>query len=87
MGRLPSGYGGVTKKGTWTPEEDLLLTSYVQENGPGNWESVSTSTGIYIHLSFYVFLFYKFIHLISSVASVCVNVYVYVPEIHTIIPM
>lgn len=46
MGRPPSGVRGVIKKGPWTPEEDLMLASYIQENGPGNWTSVPNSTGL-----------------------------------------
>ncbi|CAN6168910.1 unnamed protein product [Urochloa humidicola] len=34
------------KKGPWTPEEDLVLVSYIQEHGPGNWRSVPTRTGL-----------------------------------------
>ncbi|XP_075491853.1 transcription factor MYB60-like [Primulina tabacum] len=34
------------KKGPWTPEEDIILVSYIQEHGPGNWRSVPTSTGL-----------------------------------------
>lgn len=50
MGRPHSNMGRVIKKGSWTPEEDLLLLSYVQENGPGDWKSVPDNTGIlYIH--------------------------------------
>lgn len=52
MGRLPSGIVGEIRKGPWSPEEDLLLSSYIQENGPGNWKSVSINTGIYMHLLF-----------------------------------
>ena len=33
------------KKGPWTPEEDIILVSYIQEHGPGNWRSVPTKTG------------------------------------------
>ncbi|KAK1382652.1 hypothetical protein POM88_020387 [Heracleum sosnowskyi] len=46
MGRPPSKMGEVNKKGSWTPEEDLLLLSYVQENGPGDWKSVPKNTGL-----------------------------------------
>ncbi|RZS26373.1 hypothetical protein BHM03_00059707 [Ensete ventricosum] len=28
------------KKGPWTPEEDIVLVSYIQEHGPGNWRAV-----------------------------------------------
>nr|QSD99796.1 MYB family transcription factor [Melilotus albus] len=34
------------KKGPWTPEEDIILVSYIQEQGPGNWRSVPTITGL-----------------------------------------
>ncbi|KAJ3676599.1 hypothetical protein LUZ60_004011 [Juncus effusus] len=34
------------KKGPWTPEEDIVLVSYIQEHGPGNWRSVPLNTGL-----------------------------------------
>jgi myb proto-oncogene protein len=34
------------KKGPWTPEEDLVLVSHIQEHGPGNWRAVPTRTGL-----------------------------------------
>ncbi|KAL0461629.1 UNVERIFIED_CONTAM: Myb-related protein [Sesamum latifolium] len=34
------------KKGPWTPEEDIMLVSYVQEHGPGNWRAVPANTGL-----------------------------------------
>ncbi|GMI85578.1 hypothetical protein HRI_002227100 [Hibiscus trionum] len=34
------------KKGPWTPEEDTLLTEYVNFHGEGRWSSVSKSTGL-----------------------------------------
>nr|QCH41124.1 MYB transcription factor 12 [Dimocarpus longan] len=34
------------KKGPWTPEEDIILVSHIQEHGPGNWRSVPTNTGL-----------------------------------------
>ncbi|CAA6654498.1 unnamed protein product [Spirodela intermedia] len=34
------------KKGPWTPEEDIILVSYIQEHGPGNWRSVPTNAGL-----------------------------------------
>ncbi|KAK2419924.1 myb-related protein [Trifolium repens] len=34
------------KKGPWTPEEDIILVSYIQEHGPGNWKAVPTNTGL-----------------------------------------
>ncbi|XP_074584167.1 transcription factor MYB60-like [Curcuma longa] len=34
------------KKGPWTPEEDIVLVSYVQKHGPGNWRSVPANTGL-----------------------------------------
>jgi hypothetical protein len=33
------------KKGPWTPEEDLVLVSHIQEHGPGNWRAVPARTG------------------------------------------
>ncbi|XP_026452673.1 myb-related protein 306-like [Papaver somniferum] len=36
---------GITK-GPWTPEEDLILASYIEEHGPGNWRSVPTNAGL-----------------------------------------
>ncbi|KAL8130317.1 hypothetical protein V2J09_019472 [Rumex salicifolius] len=34
------------KKGPWTPEEDIILVSYIQQHGPGNWRNVPTETGL-----------------------------------------
>lgn len=46
MGRPPCCDSAGVKKGPWTPEEDIMLVSYVQEHGPGNWRAVPTSTGL-----------------------------------------
>ncbi|NP_001132068.2 Myb-related protein 306 [Zea mays] len=46
MGRPPCCEKAGLKKGPWSPEEDLLLVSYVQEHGPGNWRAVPCSTGL-----------------------------------------
>ncbi|XP_038696912.1 transcription factor MYB60-like [Tripterygium wilfordii] len=46
MGRPPCCEKVGIKKGPWTPEEDIILVSYIQEHGPGNWRSVPTSTGL-----------------------------------------
>ncbi|KAK2994633.1 hypothetical protein RJ640_025687 [Escallonia rubra] len=46
MGRPPCCDKMGVKKGPWTPEEDIMLVSYVQEHGPGNWRAVPTSTGL-----------------------------------------
>jgi len=46
MGRPPCCEKAGVKKGPWTPEEDLVLVSYVQEHGPGNWRAVPTNTGL-----------------------------------------
>lgn len=48
MGRPPCCDSIGVKKGPWTPEEDIILVSYIQQHGPGNWRSVPTSTGITI---------------------------------------
>ncbi|CAM8977169.1 unnamed protein product [Rhodiola kirilowii] len=36
----------VLKKGPWTPEEDIILVSYVQQHGASNWRSVPAKTGL-----------------------------------------
>lgn len=63
MGRPPCCDKEGVKKGPWTPEEDIILVSYIQEHGPGNWRAVPTNTGI--NLSFFPFLLlgtYVYIH-------------------------
>ena len=56
MGRPPCCDKVGVKKGPWTPEEDIILVSYIQEHGPGNWRSVPTNTGEQPE-SFTIFLF------------------------------
>ncbi|KAK4485676.1 hypothetical protein RD792_008319 [Penstemon davidsonii] len=46
MGRPPCCDKISVKKGPWTPEEDIILVSYIQQNGPGNWRAIPTSTGL-----------------------------------------
>ncbi|KAI4352577.1 hypothetical protein L6164_006815 [Bauhinia variegata] len=46
MGRPPCCDKEGVKKGPWTPEEDIILVSYIQEHGPGNWRAVPTHTGL-----------------------------------------
>jgi hypothetical protein len=58
MGRPPccdNGGAGV-KKGPWTPEEDIVLVSYIQQHGPGNWRSVPENTGQFRARAFDQFL-------------------------------
>lgn len=45
MGRPPCCDKVGVKKGPWTPEEDIVLVSYIQEHGPGNWRSIPTNAG------------------------------------------
>jgi myb proto-oncogene protein len=33
------------KKGLWKPEEDLILKTYVETHGEGNWSTVSKRSG------------------------------------------
>ncbi|KAK9116736.1 hypothetical protein Sjap_015683 [Stephania japonica] len=47
MGRPPCCDKTGVKKGPWTPEEDIMLVSYIQENGAGNWRAVPTNTGLF----------------------------------------
>ncbi|CAL9097757.1 unnamed protein product [Musa textilis] len=42
------------KKGPWTPEEDVVLVSYIEEHGPGNWRSVPTSTAGWAAIASYL---------------------------------
>ncbi|CAM8987620.1 unnamed protein product [Rhodiola kirilowii] len=46
MGRPPCCDKVGVKKGPWTPEEDIILVSYIQEHGPGNWRAVPTNNGL-----------------------------------------
>ncbi|MQL88029.1 hypothetical protein Taro_020570 [Colocasia esculenta] len=46
MGRPPCCDKTGVKKGPWTPEEDIILVTYIQEHGPGNWRAVPTNTGL-----------------------------------------
>ncbi|KAL2254055.1 myb-related protein 306 [Sesamum indicum] len=46
MGRPPCCDKFGVKKGPWTPEEDIVLVSYIQEHGPGNWRAVPSNTGL-----------------------------------------
>ncbi|MBA0634567.1 hypothetical protein Godav_029641 [Gossypium davidsonii] len=46
MGRPPCCDKAGLKKGPWTPEEDIILVSYIQQHGPGNWRAVPTNTGL-----------------------------------------
>ncbi|CAL4931267.1 unnamed protein product [Urochloa decumbens] len=46
MGRPPCCDKDGVKKGPWTPEEDVVLVSYVQQHGPGNWRAVPAATGL-----------------------------------------
>ncbi|KAL9377145.1 hypothetical protein Peur_031265 [Populus x canadensis] len=34
------------KKGLWKPEEDLILKTYVETHGEGNWSTVSKKSGL-----------------------------------------
>ncbi|RWV77979.1 hypothetical protein GW17_00061123, partial [Ensete ventricosum] len=46
MGRSPCCEKVGIKKGPWTPEEDIILVSYIQQHGAGNWRSVPSNTGL-----------------------------------------
>ncbi|XP_075519492.1 myb-related protein 306-like [Primulina tabacum] len=46
MGRPPCCDTIGVKKGPWTPEEDIILVSYIQEQGAGNWRAVPSNTGL-----------------------------------------
>ncbi|KAH7554590.1 hypothetical protein JRO89_XS12G0241600 [Xanthoceras sorbifolium] len=64
MGRPPCCDKVGVKKGPWTPEEDIILVSYIQEHGPGNWRAVPTNTGsLILFIYFSLLLFDLFIDL------------------------
>ncbi|XP_059642047.1 myb-related protein 306-like [Cornus florida] len=47
MGRSPCCDKVGVKKGPWTPEEDIMLVSYIQQHGSsGFWKAVPTNTGL-----------------------------------------
>ncbi|URE09220.1 hypothetical protein MUK42_36320 [Musa troglodytarum] len=46
MGRSPCCDKVGVKKGPWTPEEDVMLVSYIQRHGPGNWKAAPAKTGL-----------------------------------------
>ncbi|RRT35803.1 hypothetical protein B296_00048310, partial [Ensete ventricosum] len=55
MGRSPCCEKVGIKKGPWTPEEDIILVSYIQQHGAGNWRSVPSNTGeVSLTLRFYL---------------------------------
>jgi hypothetical protein len=33
------------RKGPWTLEEDLILVSYISQNGEGSWDNLARSAG------------------------------------------
>ncbi|CAI9752716.1 unnamed protein product [Fraxinus pennsylvanica] len=47
MGRPPCCDKVGVKKGPWTPEEDIVLVSYVKEHGPGNWRAIPKNAGLH----------------------------------------
>ncbi|KAL7115073.1 hypothetical protein ACP275_04G161400 [Erythranthe tilingii] len=47
MGRPPCCEKIGVKKGPWTPEEDIILVSYIQQHGPSNWRAVPSNTGLF----------------------------------------
>nr|GMC99387.1 myb-related protein 306-like [Ipomoea batatas] len=46
LGDIINGVIKGVKKGPWTPEEDIMLVSYVQQHGPANWRTVPAHTGL-----------------------------------------
>lgn len=56
MVRPPNGTQVWFKKGPWTPEEDIILVSHIQEHGIGNWGDVPKRTGNVSLLSLFLLL-------------------------------
>ena len=71
MGRPPCCDKIGIKKGPWTPEEDIILVSYIQEHGPGNWRSVPTNTGNKISTLILTWFFIFFIYLVGFFIYFC----------------
>ena len=46
MGRKPCCDKVVVKRGSWTPEEDAKLVTYIQDNGLGCWRSLPKLAGM-----------------------------------------
>ncbi|CAI9096560.1 OLC1v1032739C1 [Oldenlandia corymbosa var. corymbosa] len=46
MGRSPCCDKVGLRKGTWTPEEDQKLLSYIQQHGHGSWRSLPAKAGL-----------------------------------------
>ncbi|NP_001312384.1 myb-related protein Myb4-like [Nicotiana tabacum] len=46
MGRAPCCEKMGLKKGPWTPEEDQILISFIQQNGHGNWRALPKQAGL-----------------------------------------
>ncbi|PIN01206.1 Transcription factor, Myb superfamily [Handroanthus impetiginosus] len=46
MGRAPCCQKMGLKKGPWTAEEDLILVSYINQNGHGNWRNLPKRAGL-----------------------------------------
>ncbi|KAH9320831.1 hypothetical protein KI387_015470, partial [Taxus chinensis] len=36
----------MTKRGPWTPQEDLLLINYIQAHGEGRWRTLPENAGL-----------------------------------------
>lgn len=36
----------VVKRGLWKPEEDMILRSYIETHGEGNWGDISRNSGL-----------------------------------------
>ncbi|KAL8171409.1 hypothetical protein V2J09_023213 [Rumex salicifolius] len=46
MGRAPCCEKMGLKKGPWTPDEDLILISYIQQHGHSNWRALPKQAGL-----------------------------------------
>lgn len=54
MGRAPCCEKMGLKKGPWTPQEDNILISYIQNNGHSNWRALPKLAGNFA-LQIYIF--------------------------------
>jgi hypothetical protein len=63
MGRAPCCDKATVKKGPWSPEEDAMLKSYIEEHGTGgNWIALPHKIGAYPSMHLYIIHAFLFIY-------------------------
>jgi hypothetical protein len=68
MGRAPCCDKATVKRGPWSPEEDAMLKTYIEERGTGNnWIALPHKIGNNLH---HVTLFIRIFRNLSSIVRV-----------------